>query len=63
MDDNIKNFETGIKCTLGLDYKIKKNDNKFDFSVAQVINEKENKKMADITSLDEKVSDLVGKSS
>ena len=35
----------------------------FDFSLAQIINEKENKKMASITSLDEKLSDLVGYSS
>ena len=31
-----------------------------DFSVAQIINQKENKKMAEKTSLDEKLSDLVG---
>ena len=42
---NVNNFETGINAALGLDYKIrKKNLDKFDFSVAQVINEKENKK-------------------
>ena len=54
------NYETGISSTLGFDYKIKKLNKDFDFSLAQVINEKENKKMADITSLNEKVSDLVG---
>ena len=31
-------------------------------SIAQVINSKENNKMADITSLNEKLSDLVGSS-
>ena len=31
-----------------------KNKKDFDFSVAQIINEKENKKMASETSLDEK---------
>ena len=31
-----------------------------DFSVAQIISEKENKKMASNTSLDEKLSDVVG---
>ena len=31
-------------------------------SIAQVINEKENNKMADITRLNEKLSDLVGSS-
>ena len=35
----------------------------FDFSVAQVISELENKKMSSKSSLDEKMSDLVGSSS
>ena len=60
--DNINNFETGLSSTLGFDYKIKSNDKELDFSVAQIINEKENKKMASKTSLDEKLSDLVGSS-
>ena len=60
---NINNFETGLSSTLGFDYNIKKNNKNFDFSLAQVINEKENKKMASKTSLDEKLSDLVGSSS
>ena len=60
---NINNFETGLSTTLGFDYNIKKNNKDFDFSIAQVINEKENKKMASKTSLDEKLSDLVGSSS
>tara|TARA_B100001248_G_scaffold68660_1_gene48477 strand:+ start:8222 stop:10630 length:2409 start_codon:yes stop_codon:yes gene_type:complete len=63
VDDSIKNFETGLSSTIGFDYKIKKDDQSFDFSVAQVISEKENKKMASITSLDEKISDLVGSAS
>ena len=58
--DNTNNYETGISSTVGFDYKIKKPKRDFDFSLAQVINEKENKKMADITSLNEKLSDLVG---
>ena len=61
--DNINNFETGLSSTFGFDYNIKKNEKEFDFSVAQIINEKENKNMASKTSLDEKISDLVGKSS
>ena len=62
--DNINNFETGNTATLGFDYEIKKNNlDKFNFSVAQIINEKENKKLASNTSLDEKLSDLVGESS
>ena len=58
--DNMNNFETGLSSTLGLDYKIIKENNEFDFSIAQIINQKENKKMADKTSLNEKLSDLVG---
>ena len=45
---------------IGFDYKIEKNNNNFDFSIAQIINEKENKKMLTETSLDEKLSDVVG---
>ena len=60
--NNINNYETGLSSTLGFDYKIKKNNQSFDFSIAQIINEKENKKMASKTSLDEKLSDLVGAS-
>jgi LPS-assembly protein len=61
---NINNYETGLSSTVGFDYKIKNKDTtKFDFSVSQIINEKENKKMADKTSLNEKLSDLVGSSS
>ena len=61
--DNINNYETGVTGTVGFDYKIKKdNVTKFDFSLAQIINEKENKKMANKSSLNEKLSDLVGSS-
>ena len=44
---NINNFETGLS-TLGFDYKLRKII-RFDFSLAQIINEKENKKMASKT--------------
>ncbi len=60
--DDIRNYETGVSGTLGFDYEIKQGDSNFDLSIAQVINEKENNKMADITSLNEKLSDLVGSS-
>ena len=60
--DNLNNFETGLSATVGLDYEISDNNKKFDFSVAQIVNEKENKRMASKTSLDEKLSDLVGSS-
>ena len=58
--NNNKNFETGLSGTIGFDYETKNNDKELNFSVAQIINEKENKKMASDTSLDEKLSDLVG---
>ena len=61
--EDINNFETGLSASLGFDYKIKNSINKFDFSVSQIINEKENKKMSSVTSLDEKLSDLVGSAS
>ncbi len=62
--EDINNFETGNSATLGLNYSVKKdNFDKFNFSVAQIINEKENKKHHSKSSLDEKLSDLVGDSS
>ena len=61
--DNNYNFESGFSGTVGFDYKIKKGEKDLDFSVAQIINEKENKKMASKTSMDEKISDLVGSAS
>ena len=62
IDDN-KNFETGNSATFGFDYKIReKNETKFDLSLAQVINKKENNKMLDKSSLNEKLSDIVGTS-
>ena len=61
--DNEKNFETGLSGTIGFDYSINKNNKDFDFSIAQIINNKENKKMHSKTSLDEKLSDIVGESS
>ena len=60
---NLNNYETGLSGTVGFDYKVKNNNvTKFDFSVAQIINEEENKKMGDKSSLNEKLSDLVGSS-
>ncbi len=61
--NNLNNFETGLNATLGFDYELNKANKKLDFSVAQIINQKENKKMASKTSLDEKMSDLVGSAS
>ncbi len=58
--DNINNFESGLTGVFGFDYQIKINDQNFDFSLAQIINNVENKKMSSQSSLDEKLSDLVG---
>jgi LPS-assembly protein len=60
--NNNNNFETGLTGTIGFDYEIKNKNNikEFDFSVAQIISEKENKKMSSESSMDEKLSDLVG---
>ena len=59
--DEKYNYEKSLSATLGFDYKTKiGNYKEFDFSIAQVINQKENKKMASVTSMDEKLSDLVG---
>ncbi len=55
------NFESGLSTTLGFDYEIKNNDKReFNLSVGQIINEKENKDMPSSSSLDEKLSDVVG---
>ena len=61
--DNKKNFETGASTTLGFDYKIKGASKDLDFSVAQIINDRENNKKSDKSSLNEKLSDLVGSAS
>lgn len=58
--DNINNFETGSSATVGFDYKVNRKNNDFDFSIAQVINELERHNMPTKSSLDEKLSDLVG---
>ena len=55
------NFESGLSATLGFDYGIKdNNDKEINFSIGQIINNKENKDMPESSSLDEKLSDLVG---
>jgi len=56
------NFEGGLSTTLGFDYEIKdeNSDKLFNLEVGQIINEKENKNMPASSSLDEKLSDVVG---
>lgn len=61
---NTNNFETGLSSTLGFDYTVRgKEEKKFNFSLAQIINDRENNKMTDKSSLNEKLSDLVGSAS
>ena len=55
-----ENFEGGISSTLGFDYEIKNSKQQLDFSIGQIINHKENSNMPTSTSLDEKLSDVVG---
>ena len=57
--NNINNFETGFSASIGIDYESNKMDKKLDFSIAQIINNQENKKMPTKSSLDEKLSDAV----
>lgn len=61
--NNINNFETGLSASLGFDYENNYGDKNFNFSVAQVINERENKQKNSKSGLDEKLSDLVGSAS
>ena len=54
------NFESGANVTLGLDYQKINKLNKLNFSVAQIINEKNNKNMPDKSSLNKRFSDVIG---
>ncbi len=53
------NFESGLSTTLGFEYKLLNSQKELNFSVGQVINEKENKNMPASSSLDQKFSDVV----
>ncbi len=57
-----KNFESGLSTTLGFDYELEQSDKKLNFSIAQIINEKENRDMPSSSSLDQRFSDVVGHS-
>ena len=57
--NSLTNFETGLSGAFGFDYQIKDDNNEFNFSVAQIINEKKSEKHHK-TSLNSKLSDLVG---
>ena len=54
------NFESGMSATLGFDYEVKNSSKKLNFSAGQIINKRENKDMPSTTSLDEKLSDVMG---
>ena len=56
------NFESGMSATVGFDYLLNKSDREFNLSMGQIINEKENKHMPSSSSLDEKLSDVIGNS-
>ena len=58
--DSPTNFESGLNATIGFDYELNTNDKKLTLSAGQIINEKENKNMPSSSSLDEKLSDVVG---
>ena len=54
------NFENGLSATIGFDYEVKDNEKEFNFSIGQIINKKKIKTCQSSSSLDEKLSDLVG---
>ena len=56
------NFEGGLSTTIGFDYEVRndQNNKKINLMMGQIINEKENKDMPSSSSLDEKLSDVVG---
>jgi len=56
------NFESGASATLGFEYEVKDSNREFDFTLAQIINKEENKQMPNSSSLNEKLSDVVGQS-
>ncbi len=61
--NSFNNFEKGMSATLGFDYKIRNTNtdtDQFSLQIGQIINSDENKEMPSSTSLDEKISDLVG---
>ena len=60
--NSYNNFENGLSATVGFDYDFKAFDKELDLSIGQVINQKENKDMPSSTSLDKKLSDVVGSS-
>tara|TARA_B100000963_G_scaffold146964_1_gene127965 strand:+ start:13239 stop:15557 length:2319 start_codon:yes stop_codon:yes gene_type:complete len=58
--NSFNNFEKGMSASLGFDYQINGLGKEFNFSVGQIINSEENKEMPSSSSLNQKISDLVG---
>ena len=56
------NLEKGLSATVGFDFEIKDEDKNFEFSIGQIISDKENTSMGSTTSLNDKLSDLVASS-
>ena len=56
------NLEKGLSATIGFDFEIKDEDKNFEFSIGQIISDKENTSMGSTTSLNDKLSDLVASS-
>ena len=57
-----KNFESGLSTTVGFNYELEEPNKKLDFSIGQIINEKENKNMPSSSSLNQRFSDVIGHS-
>ncbi len=54
------NFESGLSATLGFDYRMRDNNRELDLTIGQIVSQKENKNMPSSSSLDEKLSDVIG---
>ena len=60
--DKNHNLEKGLSATVGFDFEINDTDKNFEFSIGQIISDKEDKNMGSMSSLDEKLSDVTGAS-
>ena len=57
------NLEKGLSASIGFDYELTKDDKDFQISVGQIVSDEKNNKISPSTSLNDKLSDLVGTSS
>ena len=62
MLNTYNNFENGLSTAIGFDYKLRNSNRELELTVGQIVNAEENKDMPSSSSLDEKLSDLVGSS-